>query len=83
MVRTTIWQGENLIVVEGIPGQVCENCVEQFYDEFVTDALRTLVVDDLRSAKVKREMVVPVCSLEGLIKLPAPPSEEELPPYVP
>ncbi len=76
MVKTTIWQGEKLIVVEDIPGRVCERCVEQYYNEFVTDALRFLVVEDLHSAKPKREMVVPVYSLEGRIKEP----QEDLPP---
>ena len=32
VVRTVIWEGERFFVVEDIPAQVCDSCVEQFYD---------------------------------------------------
>ena len=74
-VRTDIWQGDRLIVVEDIPAHVCDRCVEQFYSEPVTDALRRLVQEELESAEPKRETVVPVYSLAGRIKVPQPPPE--------
>src|SRR3990170_4347047 len=72
-VRTDIWQGDGLIVVEDIPALVCDRCVEQFYSEPVTDALRRLVQEGLDSAEPKREMVVRVYSLAGRVKVPRPP----------
>jgi YgiT-type zinc finger domain-containing protein len=74
MVRTDIWEGDHLTVVEDIPAHVCDRCVEQFYSEPVTDALRRLVQEGLESAKPKREMVVTVYSLAGRIKMPQPPT---------
>jgi len=76
-VRTDIWQGDGLIVVEDIPALVCDRCVEQFYSEPVTDALRRLVQEGLESAKPKREMVVRVYSLAGRVKVPQPPPETD------
>jgi len=75
MVRSDIWQGDHLIVVEDIPALVCDRCVEQFYSEPVTDALRRLIQEGLESAEPKREMVVRVYSLAGRVKVPQPPPE--------
>ncbi len=41
-VRTTIWQGDRVAIVEDIPAHVCGSCMEQFYDDDVSDALRRL-----------------------------------------
>jgi len=77
-VKTAIWRGERLIVVEDIPAQVCGTCMEQFYDEETTDVLRRLTEEDFASIEPKREAVVPIYSLEGrIIRRPA--SEEEMP----
>lgn len=75
VVKTAIWQGERVFVVENIPAWVCDSCVEQFYDEDTTDALRRLAEDGFPSAEVRREVLVPVFSLEGRIKR-APVSDE-------
>lgn len=64
VVKTAIWQGERLYMVEDIPAQICDSCLEQFYDEDITDALRRLTEDGFPAAKVKREILVPVFSLE-------------------
>ena len=79
MVRSNVWQGDNLIVVEDIPSQVCEQCQEQYYDSLTEDALRTLIHDNLKSATPKRVMEVPVYSLEGRISEPpsSPPGAAE------
>ena len=71
-VRSDVWQGDRLIVVEDIPAQVCELCQEQYYDSPTQDALRALIQGDLKSATPKRVMEVPVYSLEG--RIPEPPS---------
>jgi YgiT-type zinc finger domain-containing protein len=67
-VKTAIWQDERLFVVEDIPARVCDSCVEQFYDDDVTDALRRLAEDQFPPAEVRREVLVPVFSLEGRIQ---------------
>jgi len=76
-VRTAIWIQERLVVVEDIPAQVCDACMEQFYDDDTTDALRRLTEEGFASATPKREVVVPIFSLEGRIIRPVP-SEEDL-----
>jgi YgiT-type zinc finger domain-containing protein len=77
-VKTVIWQGDQLFVVEDIPAQVCGSCMEQYYDENVTDALRRLTEDKFPVAEAKREVVVPFFSLEGRIQTrTAPPDYEQ------
>ena len=66
-VRTAIWMQERLVVVEDIPAQVCDACMEQFYDDDTTDALRRLTEEGFASATPKRELLVPIFSLEGRI----------------
>jgi YgiT-type zinc finger domain-containing protein len=66
-VRTAIWRGDSLAVVEDIPAHVCSTCMEQFYDENVSEALRRLSEAGFPPAEARREVVVPVFSLEGRI----------------
>ncbi|WP_455388171.1 YgiT-type zinc finger protein [Petrachloros mirabilis] len=65
LVKTAMWYGEKLYVVEDIPAQVCEKCVEQFYDEETTDALRRLTEEGFPFAEAKSEILVPVFTLKG------------------
>jgi YgiT-type zinc finger domain-containing protein len=67
VVKTAIWRGDRLFVVEDIPAQVCDSCMEQYYDEATTEALRRLTGEDFASATATREVVVPIYSLEGRI----------------
>jgi YgiT-type zinc finger domain-containing protein len=76
MVRSNVWQGDCLIVVEDIPAQLCEVCGEQYYDPFTGEALRKLLQDEMKTEKPKRVMEVPVYSLEGRIRLPEEMPEE-------
>lgn len=66
-VRTTIWQGERVAIVEDIPAHVCGSCLEQFYDDDVSDALRRLAEAGFPKAQATREIQVPVFSLTGRI----------------
>ena len=68
LVRTDIWREGRLYVVEDVPAYICDLCLEQFYDEDVTDALRRLNEDGFSSIEPKREMIVPVFSLEGRVQ---------------
>ncbi len=68
LVKTDIWHGERLYVVEDVPAWICDACMEQVYDEAVTDALRRLNEDEFSSVEPKRQMLVPVFSLEGRVQ---------------
>lgn len=77
-VRTAIWREDQLIVVEDIPAQVCDACMEQFYDDDTAEALRRLTAEGFASATAKREVLVPVFSLEGrIVRSTAVPEELE------
>ena len=77
-VKTAIWREERVFVVEDIPARICASCMEQFYDEETTDALRRLTEESFASVEPQREIVVPVYSLEGRIRRREI-SEDELP----
>src|SRR5437870_3640797 len=76
-VKTAIWREDRLFLVEDIPARVCGSCMEQFYDEETTDALRRLTEEGFSSVEPKREMLVPIFSLEGQIRRRTS-SEEEV-----
>ena len=67
-VRTAIWQGERLSVVEDVPALVCASCSEQYYDDDVTDALRTLNEEGFPESSADKTIQVSVFSLEGRIR---------------
>lgn len=67
IVRTTIWAGDTLYVVEDIPAQVCDACSGTTYDEDTTQALRRLKEEGFASAPAQREILVPVFSLKRLL----------------
>ena len=75
LVRTAIWKQDRLFVVEDIPAHVCDFCVDQYYGDDVTDALRRLTQDDLGDAEPTRIESVPVYSLEGRLPPPRPDNE--------
>lgn len=66
--RTAIWQGDRVAIVEDIPAHVCGSCMEQFYDDDVSDALRRLTEEGFPVEAADREILVPVFSLEGRIR---------------
>jgi YgiT-type zinc finger domain-containing protein len=76
-VKTMIWQADQLYVVEDIPAQICNSCLEQYYDEDVTDALRQLTEDKFPAAERTHEMLVPFYSLEGRIRKRTAPLDYE------
>ena len=47
---------------------VCDACLEQFYDDAVSEALRRLAEEGFPAAKADREISVPVFSLTGRIQ---------------
>src|SRR5437762_12351434 len=77
-VRTAVWRDAGcLCVVEDISAQVCDSCMEQFYDEDTTEALRRLTEEGFSCGGAKREILVPIFSLEGQIRKRTS-SEEEV-----
>ena len=76
IVKTAIWREDRLFVVEDIPAQVCDACVEQFYDQATTEALRRLTSEDFASATATREVLVPIFSLEGRILRGTPATDD-------
>ncbi len=68
--RTAIWQGDRVAIVEDIPAQVCTACNEQYYDGPVSDALRRLAEEGFPTRLAKSEILVPVFSLQGRIRVP-------------
>lgn len=68
MVRTDIWRNDRLYVIEDVPAFICDGCLEQFYDDDVTDALRRLNEDGFLSILPCREILVPVYSLAGEVQ---------------
>ena len=76
--KTAIWIEERLFVVEDIPSQFCDSCMDQYYDDDVTDAIRRLTEQEFPSSEANREILVPVFSLEGRVAQRRPATEEEL-----
>ncbi|MBI4787428.1 MAG: YgiT-type zinc finger protein [Chloroflexi bacterium] len=64
LVKTTMVIRDQLYMVEDVQAMICDECVEQFYDEDTTDALRRLTQDGFPPAEVVREILVPVYSLK-------------------
>ncbi|HEY4999771.1 MAG TPA: type II toxin-antitoxin system MqsA family antitoxin [Usitatibacter sp.] len=60
LVRSAFWEGERLVVVEGIPALVCASCGEQFYDDTTAVVLDLLRGAGFPADKARSEMSVPV-----------------------
>jgi YgiT-type zinc finger domain-containing protein len=57
-VKTVIWQGDQLFVVEDIPAQVCGSCLEQYYDE----RYGRIASFDRRQISIRRSKARGACS---------------------
>ncbi len=64
-VRSAFWQGERLVVVEGIPALVCDHCGEQFYEESTDRVIQALRDEGFPAEEAAGEMRVPVFSFSG------------------
>ena len=74
--RTAIWQGASVAIVEDIPAHVCRACNEQYYDGPVSDALRRLAEEGFPTEQANSELLVPVFSLKGRIREPVETPED-------
>jgi YgiT-type zinc finger domain-containing protein len=61
-VRSAFWQGDRLVVVEGIPALACADCGEQFYEESTDAAIQALRDRGFPIAEATGEMRVAVFS---------------------
>jgi YgiT-type zinc finger domain-containing protein len=68
MVRSAFWRDDQPAIVEDIPAYVCSNCLEQYYDDDVSEALRRLAEEGFPAEAARRQIVVPVFSLEARLR---------------
>ncbi len=68
LTKTAIWIGEDLYVVKDIPSHLCDSCLEQFYDDDVTEALRRLTEAEFPPEEAEKEIQVRVFSLANRVK---------------
>lgn len=64
--RSAFWQGDGLIVVEGIPALVCDACGEVYYDDDTTIRLDLLRGGGVAAARPRTRIEVPVFDFEQL-----------------
>jgi YgiT-type zinc finger domain-containing protein len=64
-VRSAFWHDDRPAIVEDIPAFVCGSCMEQYYDDDVSEALRRLAEEGFPAEAAERQMLVPVFSLES------------------
>jgi YgiT-type zinc finger domain-containing protein len=67
-VRTAFWRDDRPAIVEDIPAFVCRSCLEQYYDDDVSEALRRLAEEGFPAETAQRQMLVPVFSLESRLR---------------
>lgn len=77
LVKSAIWQGERLIVVEGIPALLCEACGERFYDDGTVTQLDLMQGEGFPQDGTGRVLKVPVISfMDRLVAAGEADSEE-------
>lgn len=64
--RSVFWQGDGLIVVEGIPALVCDGCGEPYYDDETTVRLDLLRGGAYPGAQPRGRIEVPVFEFDNL-----------------
>jgi YgiT-type zinc finger domain-containing protein len=70
-VKMSLWEGDRLVVIEGIPARVCERCAEQFYDDATVNRIELLRTGRFPLAEAKSVMQVGVFALPGTAAAPA------------
>ncbi|MDJ0631385.1 MAG: type II toxin-antitoxin system MqsA family antitoxin [Rhodobacter sp.] len=67
-VRSAFWQGDRLVVVEGIPALVCQSCGEQFYEDETAMKLDLMRGGSCATARAARTLTVPVFDFDAAKK---------------
>ncbi len=65
-VKTAIWHGSKLVVVEDVPAYVCDQCGEQYYQDETAMVLDMMRGDGFDPAEASRMMDVPVFGFRAL-----------------
>jgi YgiT-type zinc finger domain-containing protein len=68
IVRTAFWRDDRPAIVEDIPAFVCRSCLEQYYDDDVSEALRRLAEEGFPVEAAQKQILVPVFSLESRLR---------------
>jgi YgiT-type zinc finger domain-containing protein len=68
MVRSAVWRGDSVAIIEDIPALVCSGCLEQFYDDDVSEAMRRLAENGFPPQDAVRQVTVPVFSLAPRVR---------------
>ena len=61
-VKTALWSGDNLVVIEDVPALVCPHCGERFYEDETAMRLDMLRGGGFTPDRVVRQISVPVFS---------------------
>lgn len=60
LVKSAIWHGDRLVVVEGIPAIVCDDCGERFYDDATATLLELMYGDGFPPDRAVANLSVPI-----------------------
>lgn len=63
-IKTALWAGERLVVIEGIPALVCRSCGEQYYEDDTAMKLDLIRGSGFPAENAVRSMMVPVFVFE-------------------
>lgn len=67
-VRSALWQGDRLVVLEGLPALACRHCQEQFYDDATATMLDLLRGDGFPAEMATRSLAVEVFDFGDLLR---------------
>jgi YgiT-type zinc finger domain-containing protein len=67
-VRSALWQGDRLVVLEGLPALACRSCHEQFYDDATATMLDLLRGDGFPAGMATRSLAVEVFDFGSLLR---------------
>lgn len=59
-VKTALWHGDELVVVEGVPALVCENCGERYFEDATALSLDMMRAERGSVGRPERTISVPV-----------------------
>lgn len=76
--KTAIWHGEKLVVVEDVPAFVCNNCGEQYYEDETAMVLDMMRGDGFDPSEATRRMDVPVFGFRALGSALGPQARQRL-----
>lgn len=62
LVKSALWHGDRLVLVEGIPAIVCSACGERFYDDATATMLDLMQGEGFPADKAAGHVSVPVFS---------------------